>query len=323
MIVHKIEDPVLMSHLENIGRDGADIFLLAQGTIRVVTVQGTFMANQMRMNHGLEGPSVGLLAKAYLAALAAAAALKNMDRLGLVLESDGPVRGFAVDANAQGHVRGYLTNGQLPEEEPEEKLIGDGTLAMIRYPHRARHPVQGQIADLTGDLAVDMERYYERSEQTPTKLKLAVERDFDNRVLGAVAIQVQRLPGADEEDWEMISRLADGVEAPARKISQGLTTARLVHNIFGPWNPKLIASRQAEFYCSCSKERFGRFLSALPGEEQDDILANGPFPLTTVCHNCNSSYVFSRDEARSLFEQHPYESPASEEHTSDDDASAG
>ena len=100
---------------------------------------------------------------------------------------------------------------------------------------------------------------------------------------------------------------------------------RLVHTVFGPFSPKLVATKQAEFYCGCSKERFGRFLSALPTEERDDIVENGPFPLTTVCHNCNSSYVFSKEEVVDLFAQeHPYENRSSDEDSDRDaESSAG
>ena len=35
-------------------------------------------------------------------------------------------------------------------------------------------------------------------------------------------------------------------------------------------------------------------------KDLEDLAANGPFPLKTTCHNCNSVYEFTQDEVKSL-----------------------
>jgi molecular chaperone Hsp33 len=44
------------------------------------------------------------------------------------------------------------------------------------------------------------------------------------------------------------------------------------------------------------------YLKNLPKEEKMDMLKNGPFPVETRCHNCNSAYQFSKEDLMTLEE---------------------
>ena len=79
----------------------------------------------------------------------------------------------------------------------------------------------------------------------------------------------------------------------------------LINETFKDFSPKIIAERNIIFSCSCSRERFGSFLSSMNREEKEKILKEGPFPLVTVCHNCGTEYRFSRDEVVELFKYFP------------------
>jgi molecular chaperone Hsp33 len=39
----------------------------------------------------------------------------------------------------------------------------------------------------------------------------------------------------------------------------------------------------------------------LPFEDLREILATGPFPLESRCHNCSTLYTFDRNEIRQLY----------------------
>ncbi len=292
-----ISDPRIIQHLSTIATDGVDLFLLAEGTVRLVIIHGTTMANLMVANHNPGGPGAAILTEGYLLGALASSTLKNEESLGLLVESDGPIRGLSVDANAFGHIRGYLQS-----EVSQGDWFGDGTLELVRVSVDRPRPVRGQV-ELTGGstLTAALQEYFRQSEQTATAITTSIDQDQDSRILGAGALLVQAMPGADRSVFQMIAEEARRSDDLGAAFSSGATAADLVRTRFNHWNPHLVATRNVEFFCSCSEERFMQFLAALPEKEQEDILLEGPFPLVTTCHNCNSNYSFSRETLTALF----------------------
>jgi molecular chaperone Hsp33 len=286
-----------------IAGDGIDAYLIAEGTFRLTFVHGTELVNRMRANHRLGPGGTLILGHAYLLTLLAAGTMKNEERIGLSVECDGPVEGLSVEAVAGGRVRGYLKNNEVDivTAGDSHRLFGTGTITMLRYADEMRYPAQGQIAIRPGTLAENVALYYAHSEQTATFLDINVHFDDTRHVVGAAGIMVQALPGASVSTIDRIAEKLETVRPLGRHFSEGETGADIVRRHLAPWEPQLIATRPAEFYCGCSKERFSRFLAALPQEERDDILAVGPIPLKTTCHNCNTTYTFGRDELETLF----------------------
>ncbi|MDA3951184.1 MAG: Hsp33 family molecular chaperone HslO [Spirochaeta sp.] len=286
-----------------IAGDGIDAYLIAEGTFRLTFVHGTELVNRMRANHRLGPGGTLILGHAYLLTLLAAGTMKNEERIGLSVECDGPVEGLSVEAVAGGRVRGYLKNNEVDivTAGDSHRLFGTGTITMLRYADEMRYPAQGQIAIRPGTLAENVALYYAHSEQTATFLDINVHFDDTRHVVGAAGIMVQALPGASVSTIDRIAEKLETVRPLGRHFSEGATGADIVRRHLAPWEPQLIATRPAEFYCGCSKERFSRFLAALPQEERDDILAVGPIPLKTTCHNCNTTYTFGRDELETLF----------------------
>jgi len=70
---------------------------------------------------------------------------------------------------------------------------------------------------------------------------------------------------------------------------------------FSDFEPQVLANRRVEFFCPCSKKKFGHFLAGLPSQDQQEILTDGPLPLETTCHNCASVYQFEREELLNLW----------------------
>ncbi|MFA7566824.1 MAG: Hsp33 family molecular chaperone HslO, partial [Alkalispirochaeta sp.] len=264
-----------------IAADGMDSYLLAEGTFRLNFVHATELVNRMRANHLLGPGGTVVLGQAYLLALLSAGTLKNEEKIGLSVESSGKLEGLAVDADAHGHVRGYLKSGDiyLPNTVDPATLLGEGTLTMFRYAESMRHPSQGQIQLRTGTLSENVAAYYTESEQIATFLDVDVYFDDEQRVAGAAGILIQSLPGSEPDNLKVLADALEEVRPLGRSFADGATAVQIVRSQFERWNPQLIATRSAEFYCSCSKERFGRFLAAMPPEEQEDILLEGPIPL--------------------------------------------
>jgi molecular chaperone Hsp33 len=298
-----LRDKLLREHLSTIAGDGTDLYLMADGTVRLAFVHGTRLVNRMTLNHDLSGTAALVLGQAYILTLLAASTIKDHDTLALLVESDGPVGGLSVEANSMGQVRGYLKNNEirLSESGSVAEIFGAGTLSVLRMSGEDRTPFQGRTEWQRGDLTENLAWYYATSEQTATVLDVNVHFGEDKRVLGAAGLIVQALPGAEMAILEEIAAAMAVARPLGAAFAAGATSAGLVQKNLAPWNPQLIGTRPAEFYCGCSHDRFARFLAALPAEERTDILENGPIPLRTTCHNCNSTYRFEREELIRLF----------------------
>jgi molecular chaperone Hsp33 len=319
MILRNIENPTLLRQFDRILSDGVDLFLLSRGKFRTAVLHGTRLINQMRANHELGILETLILGHAYMASALMATSLKGGDRIGLHLQCDGAVGGIHVESTARGQVRGYLNNSAIPLEDPIDSFdtapfIGNGTLSVSRYLENSNNPFTGQISIEYGNLAQDLTRYYAISEQIPTSIALSIQFDSDGMVSGAGGLLVQALPPSsiifekddkkqadhDREEYDEAMIQMEGLVRTLPSLgtlfAEGQSPSAFIQHHFATFDPDFIGSRPLEFACNCNRERFHRFLSALPQDELDDIRKNGPFPLAITCHNCNSVYKFQKEE---------------------------
>lgn len=296
-------------HLDSLASDGMDVFLLARGNLRGAIIHGSHMLNAMRRNHQLGIMESLILGHAYLATALVSSQLKEHGRVVLSIDCSGPIQGINVEATARGEVRGYLKNPEIVIEEELDSFdtgpfIGAGILSLTRHLERQKQPFTGQVLVEFGSIAKDLANYYVQSEQTPTAFNLSVQFDDQGRIRGAGGLFVQAIPGAHDEEKEEAQRLVEQLPSLGRMFAERHTGPDIVHREFAALEPDIVGTREASFFCHCSKERFARFIAALSDHELDDMKANGPFPVRTVCHNCNSVYEFTKDELTELAARH-------------------
>ena len=307
MIYKTIDDTILHTHLKDIARDGIDIFLLQDGAFRGAIAHGTTMLNHMRANHKLGIAESLVLGHAYMAAGLMTSMVKGKDRIIFDMTCDGPAAGLSVEANAEGHIRGYLKTDRIDIHDEvtsfdTSQFIGTGgTLSVSRFLEGASEPVTGHIAIEAGGIAGDLARYFTISEQTPTALSVSVQFDKDGRIVGAGGLFIQALPTAYDSERIELDELVRSIDSLGESFRQGETGAHIVNTRFAEYVPELIGTRDLRFECSCSKERFSRYIATLHDDDVQDILQNGPFPLVTTCHNCGTDYAFSLDELKLLW----------------------
>ncbi len=148
------------------------------------------------------------------------------------------------------------------------RLWGTGTLTVLKYAETMRHPAQGQIELRPGTLANNVAAYYAESEQIATFLDINIHFNEEGTVTGAAGIIMQSLPGAELSLIDKLAEELTAIRPMGRHLSEGSTAVQLVRRCLSPWQPRLVSTRPTEFYCSCTKERFGRFLAALPQNEK-------------------------------------------------------
>lgn len=305
MIKKTLYGETLKEQLKARARDRFYHFLLSQGQVRGVILNGTRMINEMRANHELGVLETLVLGHAYLAAGLMSASLKGNDRISLLIECSGPIRGLVVEANAFGEVRGHLKTAAIPVEKPLESFdltpfFGPGILSLTRHLEDAKQPFTGKIALAHGSIARDLTEYHMVSEQTPSAFNLSVHFDSQGEAIGAGGLFLQVMPGVTEETVAGLEDLVRGMPSIGVAFSQGKDPAAMVQNAFSALDPQFLAERRVEFMCHCNTGKIESMLALLPLDDLKDMAENGPFPLEIRCHHCNTPYRFSQEDLATI-----------------------
>lgn len=304
MIKRKIDNRPFLESQSNMEKDNLTTFLLGDGDLRAVLCNASLMVNQMRVNHQLQIAETLILGRNYVAASLLSANLKENDMLKIQINCTGPLGGLNVEADHNHKVRGYLLNNPVKATDPGSMSLSDffgaGILSVTRSNRLTNKPFTGQIELQYGNTAHDLAYYFTASEQVATAFKLDVSFSDDGGVRGAGGLLIQALPGTEEAILMEAEKKILDLPSLGQWFADGGTSESFIKEQLGSLNPQILASADTEFYCSCNKERIKVHIGALPDEEKDDIIDKNDFPIKSICHNCGTSYLFSREESLDL-----------------------
>ncbi len=287
-------------------KDRLHKFLLADGAIRGVIMNGTRMVNEMRANHELGILEILVLGRAYIGAGLMSADLKSNDRISIKFDCSGPIKGLVVEANAFGEVRGFLKQVPISLDKPMQSFdlspfFGAGFVAVTKYLEDAKQPFTGQVMLKYGNIAKDLANYYLTSEQVPTAFNLSIKFDKEGQVTGAGGLFLQAMPQADDDLTASLEERVTRLPSLGEVFTTDNDPESLVTEAFKDYSPQFLANHRIEFMCHCNRERVRSLLTLLPIDELKDIRDNGPFPLEMCCHYCNTPYHFTREDIQEIY----------------------
>ncbi len=278
----------------------------ADGRIRGLAALTTQVVEEARSRHGTYPTASAALGRTITATVMLGADLKEAQKVMTEVIGDGPLGRVVAEIDSSGSVRGYVQNPHvhLPLNK-QRKLDVAGAVGSGRFyvtqDLGLREPYRGMVPLVSGEIGEDFAYYLKQSQQTPAAVALGVLVDPDNSIRASGGIVVQLMPGAVEETElvDEIERRTLSMPMVSRAIDNGMLPIELLNGILEGLNPRMVGTRQLDFHCSCSKERFGRGLIALGRAEiKDMIKEDGGAEL--VCHFCSERYDFSAEDLFSL-----------------------
>ena len=276
--------------------------------------------------HDYPAPVAKLLGEAIVLTVLLGSVLKFEGRFILQTQSDGPVRMLVVDYTTPGKVRALagfdkerVAAATAAGKDDPGALIGHGHLAMTidQGPDTSRY--QGLVALEGKDLEHAAHEYFLRSEQIPTRVRLAIGEEFCAGADGlrrrwrAGGILLQFLPQAPErarqgdldpgdapegtplhvvaEDdaWVEGRSLFSTVE-DVELIDPAVSAERLLYRLFHERGVRVFRSRALTAECSCSRQGVANMLASFSQEDRDHMVKDGV--ITVTCEFCSSTYVF-------------------------------
>ena len=274
--------------------------------------------------HDYPPPVSALLAEAVSLTAMLGAMLKFDGKFILQIKTDGPVDMIVADYVSPGQIRGYarFDAARLAalENPGQAELLGNGYLAMTvdQGPDMERY--QG-IVPLAGheDLTAAAHGYFEKSEQIPTRIRLAagplMQRGAKAEAWRAGAIMVQHLPREggssplpthsgdapegseaapqEHDDWVKARLLLDTVE-DHELLDPQLSAEQLLYRLYHEDGVTAYPATPLARYCSCSRDSITRMLARFPAEDQAEMVENGEIAVT--CEFCSTTYRVKPDD---------------------------
>ncbi len=290
--------------------------------------------DEILARHRYPAPISKLLGEAIVLTALLGASLKFDGRFILQTKTDGLVHMMVVDYRSPGKIRACAQFDRAALRERAEKsagsasdrtpgLLGRGHLAMTIDQGPDMNRYQGLVA-LAGDsLEEAAHEYFLRSEQIPTRVRLAVAEELlagpdgprhrwraGGMLLQFLPKKAERMRGPDldpgdapegtathvvpEDDaWVEGQSLIATVE-DIELIDPDLSSERLLYRLFHEHGVRVFSASGVEAKCSCSRDSVTNMLKSFTKHDRDDMIQDGVIAVT--CEFCNTQYVFAPAE---------------------------
>ena len=283
--------------------------------------------DEILTKHDYPAPVGKLLAEAIVLTTLLGSSLKFDGRFILQTQTDGPVSFLIVDFQSPDRMRAYARYDarRLKAGQDSGALLGKGHLAMTIDQGQGMSRYQGLVALDGGGLEAAAHEYFLRSEQIPTKLRIAVGEEWRGgdgsgathrwRAGGVLvqflpkaperARQADLHPGdapegtvvhtvAEDDAWVEGQSLISTVE-DVELIDPDLSGERLLYRLFHERGVRVFKPLPLQAKCSCSREAVSAMLKSFAPKDRAEMVKDGKVVVT--CEFCSSVYQFTPEEA--------------------------
>jgi molecular chaperone Hsp33 len=281
--------------------------------------------DEVLTKHDYPAPVGKLLGEAIVLTTLLGSSLKFEGRFILQTQTDGPVSFLIVDFQAPDRLRAYarFEAKRLKDGQDSAALLGKGHLAMTIDQGADMSRYQGLVALDGGSLEDAAHEYFLRSEQIPTRVRLAVGEEWrggegPKHHWRAGGMLLQFLPRAPERARRADLHPGDAPEGTVQHtvmeddawiegqslistvedielIDPDLSSERLLYRLFHQPGVRVFAPVPLRAQCSCSRDAVTAMLRSFAPKDRADMVKDGQVVVT--CEFCSSVYQFTPDEA--------------------------
>jgi len=269
--------------------------------VRIYLLNSKQLVEKARLYHDLWPTSCAALGRTL--AVTALMALMQKDENEVVtttINGNGPIGTIMCVGQSNGRVKGFCSNPHIYEtyEGTHKLAVGlavgtDGYLKVTKN-LKLKQNYTSQVKLRTGEIGEDFAYYFAASEQVDTIVSVGVLIDTDDSVKASGAMIIELLPNHTEEDIVYLENLN---LKPITSIFVENDNLYDYLNMLFPEN-EILAEKDVEYYCDCSKERFLNKLLALPKKDLKEISEEESIDIK--CEFCDKRYHFDSDDLKSL-----------------------
>lgn len=260
--------------------------------------------DEILSGHAYPEPVANLLGEACALAALVGSSLKFDGRLIVQAQGDGPVRYVVADYDTSGSLRGYcrfdeaevakLTSGF--SRPGAKSLLGGGVFIMTvdQGPDMDRY--QGVTAIEGETLALCAEQYFAQSEQTPTRVRLAVGQadvgEGPHWRAGGMLIQniaEDDARGSTAEAWTRSQAFFETI-GEDELLDPTISAETLLFRLFHEDGVRVFEPKALQAFCRCSQDRIETVLKSFGEEERADMVEDDG-QIRVTCEYCSKVYA--------------------------------
>ena len=253
----------------------------------------------IREKHDYPAPVARALGEAMAAAALLSTTIKFRGSLIMQLLGEGVIRSLVAQVTDRRTLRGVA---RFDDAADASTPLIEGARLVLTAESPGGERYQGIVPVEARGVAEALARYFEQSEQLPTRLWLAADEEV------AAGLFLQRMPGDgddDAENWQRVVVLADTL-GDEELLSLDVET--LLHRLFHEETVRLFDPEPVSFRCDCSRERVGEMLKTLGEGELAQIL-DEMGEVEVACEFCGQAYRFDSVDVARLFQPGASEAP--------------
>ncbi|MFN3583764.1 Hsp33 family molecular chaperone [Phenylobacterium sp.] len=261
--------------------------------------------DEILRGHDYPEPVANLLGEACALAALVGSNLKFDGRLIVEARGSGPVRYVVADYDTSGGLRGYCRYDADEVESASHgfqrpgarSLLGDGVFIMTVDQGSDMDRYQGITAIEGETLALCAEQYFAQSEQTPTRVRLAVGQTANGEGgeawrAGGFLIQYiaeDEARGSTIEAWDRSQAFFETI-GEDELLDPALSSNHLLYRLFHEDGVRVFGSKMLRAFCRCSQDRIETVLKSFPAEDREGMVEpDGKIRVT--CEFCSRVYA--------------------------------
>jgi molecular chaperone Hsp33 len=260
--------------------------------------------HEVLTRHDYPEPVANLLGEACALAALVGSSLKFEGRLIVQAQGDGPVSYVVCDYDTTGQFRGYcrfdpdrVAEASTGFARPGARsLLGDGLFIMTVDQGEDMERYQG-ITQIEGEtLALCAEQYFAQSEQTPTRIRLAVGQVDTGAgpTWRAGGLMIQNIAsdearGSTEDAWTRADALFQ-TTGEDELIDPTLPAETLLWRLFNEDGVRLFEPLALNAFCRCSPDRIATVIESFSDEEKAEMVEDDG-KIRVTCEYCSRVYA--------------------------------
>jgi molecular chaperone Hsp33 len=285
-------------------------FQVGEGAVRGRIIRLGPAIDEILAKHAFPAPVSELLGQAAALTALMGASLKFDGKLIFQAQGDGDVRLLVADYRSDGSIRAMASFSGEPQDRGLAALMGKGHLALTidQGPDMERYqgvtPLEGRTLE---EAAI---AYFDRSEQIPTAVKLAVGRVMRpgkgvHWRAGGVIVQFMPAEGGsrergeaalksdeDRETWDRAAAFLNTTQAD-ELLDPSLTPEELLFRLYHEDGVRVFDAKVVRAACGCNSGKIAAVLSQYSRDDLADLAADGVIKVS--CEFCRRDYLFDAD----------------------------
>lgn len=220
------------------------------------------------------------------------------ESLSVTINGGGPIGTVMAVAKSNGDVKGFCGDNEIYLKYNDgNKLavglaVGNQGYLSVTKDLQLKSKYTSKVNLQTGEIGDDFAYYFMVSEQRPTITSVGVLVDTDYSIKSAGCLLIELLPNASEEDIVFLENLSKTLEPISSVLSKRNDLETYLHELFDDY--QLLETRNIQYVCDCSKERFVDGILTLPKKDMDELLQKDQIEVN--CEFCNKQYVINKTD---------------------------